>query len=229
MHPVQGVVKMYMREKMGWILLPWIILGSSFFINLLIAALIPMDDKITTGGLASIFVYMGVIGILSMSQTFPFALGLSVRRKDFFAGTMLMALLICLCTSIVLYLLSYIEGFGLVGWGVELYFFHLPYLSAGNAAEQIFVSFSIMTSIFVTGFTIGCVFRRFGKAGMTIFSIGGIAAVTLFSYLASYLGWWVSIVNYLADQTAVQLACVLLPISVCLGFIAYLLLRRATV
>ncbi|SEM91853.1 hypothetical protein [Paenibacillus sp. OV219] len=229
MHPVQGVVKMYLREKMGWVLLPWIILTSSFIINLFIAALIPMDDKVTTGGLASIFIYMGVIGIMSMSQTFPFALGLSVRRKDFFTGTMLMVVLVSFCTSIVLYLLSYIEGFGLVGWGVELYFFHLPYLSDGNAAEQIFVFFSIMLCLFVVGFTIGCLFRRFGKTGMTVLTICSIALLTLFFYAANYLDWWISIGHYFANHSAVQLAFALLPITVCLGFIAYFLLRRATV
>ncbi|REE67003.1 hypothetical protein A8990_14512 [Paenibacillus taihuensis] len=228
MHPVQGVVKMYMREKMGWVLLPWIILGSSFFINLFIAALMPMDEHLTTGGIASIFVYMGVIGILSMSQTFPFALGLSVRRKDFFAGTILMAVMVSLFTSIVLYLLSYIEGFGLVGWGVQLYFFHLPYLSEGNVAEQILVFFSISLCLFVTGFTIGCFFRRFGKIGMTTLAIVSIGGGTLLSYMATYFDWWVTIGHYLADLTAVNMAYTLLPISVVLGFIAYLLLRRAT-
>ncbi|SFS67758.1 hypothetical protein [Paenibacillus sp. BC26] len=229
MNMVQNVVKMYARDKWGWFFLPWVILFSSFIVNLFIAAFLPVDDKIVTGGLMSIFIYMMVIGIVSLSQTFPFALGLSVRRRDFFLGSMLMISLLSAGIAIILCLLSYIEGSVIDGWGVSLYFFHLPYISDGNAFLQIVIFFSVMLNLYMIGFLCASVHRRFGRNGMYVFSIVAVLVLTVITYIVKYMGWWSDIFNFFGDHTAVQFALMLFPITICLSLVSYLLLRRATV
>ncbi|SDW12127.1 hypothetical protein [Paenibacillus sp. CF384] len=229
MNMVQNVVKMYARDKWGWFILPWVILLSSFFVNLFIAAFLPVDEQIVTGGLISIFIYMMVIGIVSLSQTFPFALGLSVRRRDFFLGSMLMISLLSAAISVILCVLSYIEGSVIEGWGVQLSFFHLPYVSDGNVLAQFVIFFSCMISLYMTGFLCASVHRRYGRNGMYVFSIVAVLVMTVILYIIKYLGWWSAIFDFLGDHSAVQFAVMLLPLAICLSFASYLLLRRATV
>ncbi|RAP78396.1 hypothetical protein [Paenibacillus montanisoli] len=229
MNRVQGVVKMYARDKWGWFYLPWIILLSSFLVNLIIAAFLPMDEKIVTGGLMSIFIYMMVAGILSMFQTFPFALGMSVRRHDFFMGTMLMITLISIGISVILCLLSFIEGDVIDGWGVRLYFFHLPYISDGGILSQLVIYFSVMLNLYMIGFLWASLHRRFGKSGVYVLAIAGLIIITLLLYMANYFEWWPSIRDFFIGFTALDIALWLLPITVCLSVGSYLLLRRATV
>ncbi|WP_308633823.1 hypothetical protein [Paenibacillus silvisoli] len=229
MNMVQSVMKMYMRDKWGWFFLPWIILFSSFLVNFLIASLLPMEENIVTGGLMSIFIYMMVAGILTMSQTFPFALGMSVRRRDFYMGSMLMILLVSIWISVTLSILSYIEGSVIDGWGVRLYFFHLPYLSAGGYLSQLVIFISTMLFLYMLGFLCASIFRRFGKTGMFGSAIVSALVLTVVIYMANYFGWWASVFNAVKDLTALDIALILFPLSVCLSVVSYVLLRRATV
>ena len=48
-----------------------------------------LDDTQYSGGAFYIFVYMLVLGITVIAMTFPFALGYSVTRRDFYLGTSL--------------------------------------------------------------------------------------------------------------------------------------------
>jgi hypothetical protein len=73
--------------------MPWLILGLAFVVNLAIFALVPdppAGEPKVTGAILSIYVFMLIAHLQSMTQVFPFALGLSVTRRDFFAGTSLL-------------------------------------------------------------------------------------------------------------------------------------------
>ncbi|MFC4810261.1 hypothetical protein [Paenibacillus sp. GCM10023250] len=228
MNTVQGIVRMHMRDKWSWIYLPWVIVLSSFAINLLIAVLMADDEKIVTGGLMSIFIYMLVSGIVAVHHTFPFALGLSVRRKDYFAGTLIMILAVSAASALVLMLLSYIESWT-DGWHTDLFFFHLPYVSDGNAPQQFVVFGSLMLFMYLLGFAISSMFRRFGKTGLYAASIIGLLLGTLLVYGSIYWGWWNGIYDFFQGRSAFNLALLLLPLSALLALGGYALLRRSTV
>ena len=140
MNRTTAVMNMHWRNKTSWLFTPVLILGSSFLVNIVVAKLIDETDKFYSGGITSIFIYMLVIGSVSLVQTFPFALGLSVRRTDYFIGTAIIAFIICLIIAIMLCLLAYLEADVTNGWGVKLHFFNLPYMSDGSAFQQIFVT-----------------------------------------------------------------------------------------
>ncbi|WP_219837347.1 hypothetical protein [Paenibacillus sp. R14(2021)] len=230
MSTVKGIVKMHVRDKWTWFYVPWIILLSSFIINLFIAGVIPIDDEeIITGGLSSIFIYTIVNGIVSVHQTFPFALGLSVRRRDYFAGSMLMCVLSGACVSVVLTFLSYIEHRVIDGWGVRLYFFHLPYISDGSVLQQFIVCFSLMVFMYLLGFTVSCLFRRFGKTGLYTGAIIGLLLGTVLGYASNYYGWWGGIFDFFRGYSAFDIALFLFPLELLLVCFSYLLLRRCTV
>jgi hypothetical protein len=66
MSRVVGVMKMHSRDKWAWFIVPWLVMLSSFIVNLIISAFI--NDPVYTGGIASIYIYMFVAGIIILAQ-----------------------------------------------------------------------------------------------------------------------------------------------------------------
>ncbi|MFC5470582.1 hypothetical protein ACFPPD_17965 [Cohnella suwonensis] len=221
-----GIVKTYLTDKWSWVALPWVILFSSFSINLLLAGSI--GDEMTTGGLASIFIYTFVLGIISLSQTFPFIIGFGARRKDYFAGTAATISIVGACSSVALAVLAWIERQS-DGWGVHLHFFSLPYFSDGSTPMTALFFFGAMTNLFFAGFVISSIHRKFGRNGLFLFfALIGLALTATF-YLLSYYEGWQMLGDWLDGGTLLQLTGTLLAITFVYGAASYALLRRATV
>lgn len=227
MNRVSSVVRMHLKDRLGWFILPWVILGSSFIVNLGIAAFV--EEPITTGGLASIYIYMLVGGIVSLVQTYAFAVGFTVRRKDYLIGTLATMAGLSAYSALAIILLAAIEKE--TGWGVELNFFNLEYLGEGNLLTQWWVHFGFMLNMLVGGFVISSIYRKFGKNGMFAFFIGVSLILTVAIYLITANDGWETIGNWLKDHppTAAELSTYLFPITIFLGFASHLLLRRSTV
>ncbi len=226
MNRVAGIIRTHLTDKWSWLFLPWIILMSSFFCNLVIAG--AAGDKIYTGGLASIFIYMLVLGILSVGQTFPFIIGFGARRKDYFLGTTATITIISIAASVILLLVGYIET-QTDGWGVDLHFFHLPYVSDGNVITRTWVLFSFMINFFFMGFTISCIHRKFGRNGLYAFFILAAIIITLSVYLISSYGNWDAIFDWFAETSAAQFASGMFILTLVYIGLSYLMLRKATV
>src|SRR5690348_17224339 len=139
MNRIKSVVSMHAKDKNSWFFIPLMVLGVSFSINVLIAYLLGGKTPIYTGGLLSIYVYMLVGGVIVVTGSFPFAIGFSIRRKDYFWGTVTMAALISAIWAVLISLLSFVEGSLIHNWGVNLHFFHLPFWSNSS----IFVQFAL--------------------------------------------------------------------------------------
>ncbi|TCP29732.1 hypothetical protein EV207_10823 [Scopulibacillus darangshiensis] len=228
MNRTTGVLKMHFRDRWSWIFTPWIILLTSFIINYIIGLAIGGREDLYTGGIASIYIYMLVAALVTLPHTFSFMLGFSVRRKDYFFGTVLTFLVISAFTAALLFLLSLAEK--LTGaWGVNLHFFHLPYLNDGPVAEQLWTSFTLFLEMFFLGFVIASVYRRFRRSGMIVLVIAALIIFSVGGFLCTYNNWWVSIFHWIGSHTAFQLSLWLFPTVVIYIILSYLMLRRATV
>ncbi len=229
MNRILNVVALLAKDKFSWFFLPWIIVGCSFTINIIIAILIGGKSPIYTGGMSSIYIYMLVAGSLCVAGPFPLALGFSARRRDYYLGTTSLAIAISAAWAIVLWVLSIIEGHLIPNWGVDLHFFHLPYLSDGSPLAQLWVFFVVMLLMFFLGFVPASIFQRFGRPGMyTLFGAAGLF-ISLFSFFSTYLNWWKAIFDWFAHQTALDLAWWLVPVIAVCALASYTLLRKATV
>ncbi|TMV46618.1 hypothetical protein FE783_25240 [Paenibacillus mesophilus] len=229
MNRIYGVMRMQLRDKFFLIYMPWIVMLSSFLVNIFVGVLLDGKTTIYTGGIMSIYCYMFVAGILILVQTFPFALGLSVRRTDFFWGTTAVVAGVSVLSAIALFLFAFVESNLTNGWGVDVHFFHLPYLNDGSAAAQIWIFFSILLNMYFLGFLISSVYRRFGKAGMWVGSIVSILLFSAGTLVCTYYGWWGGIFGWLIGYTAFELALWMFAGAVLYALISYLLLRKATV
>jgi ABC-type multidrug transport system fused ATPase/permease subunit len=191
--------------------------------------------------------------MFAISGTFRFAVGFGVRRKDFFLGTLAMAIAVCAIWAILLGLLSLIEANVVKNWGVGLHFFHLPFFSDGaplrqfcwttscsvqanpnyfsNASpwQQFWVSFALLLFVYLLGLLIGSIYQRFGRTGEYLFFGGAVLLISAFLLMAGAAPWGSTLASWLAQQTAATLGVWLVPPMVCFALASYALLRKATV
>ncbi|GAA4694585.1 hypothetical protein GCM10023215_35280 [Pseudonocardia yuanmonensis] len=210
--------------------MPWLILGISFAINLVIFALVPETpgEPKVTGGLLSIYIFVVVAHLVTMTQMFPFALGLSVTRRDFFTGTSLFVLVQSAVQGLLLTLLLALEQ-ATGGWAMGLHFFGVPYLVQQNWVLQWLVYTVPFLLFSFVSILAGTIFKRFGQLGMWTASIGllllgGIAAV-----LITWQQAWPAVGRFFTATPAVLLVAGYPAIVAALAAAAgYLFLRRAT-
>ena len=226
MNRVAGVIKMHSKDKWSWFIIHWLIMLSSFFINLIISFFV--DEPLYTGGIASIYIYMFVAGIITPAQTFQFALGLGVSRKDYYIGTSAMVVLTSILSALVLFLLSLMEVWT-ESWGSGLHFFHVPYLNDGPLINQFIVPLLILLFMHYSGIFISAAYRRTGKNGLFIASGILLIVFTVLGFLATYLDWYPAIFDWMINQRAIDYTLWMLLFTAVFALVSYLLLRRATV
>ncbi|SCL17001.1 hypothetical protein GA0070616_1176 [Micromonospora nigra] len=212
----------------GW---PWGILALSFLINLALFATINEPTgagQPITGGLASIYVVMFVACVSSITQEFPFAIGLGITRRSFYLGNVLQLVGQAISYAAVLYLLTLVEQ-ATNGWGIGLRFFGLPFGWVENPALR-FLAFAVPFLLLgFLGIAIALVFKRWGVNGMLTLSTVALVGFGGLAVLATWRGWWPAVGGWFADQSGAALlvgwpALLTLPLAV----LSYLAIRRAT-
>lgn len=228
MNRVAGVWKMHMRDRNIWFLIPWLILFSSFAVNLVIFSCIRPDEPGVTGGLSSVFCYMMAIGVAALSQTFSFALGIGVRRKDYFWGTAAQIGLVSIMNAVIIVALSTLEN-ATNGWGGAVYFFHIPYISDGMIAAQLWFYAAAMLHLYFSGFIISCIQRRFGWLMLTLILALLFLALSIASVLAAYYHWWSVLADLLHGVSAAEWMGWVSILTLFYMAASYRLLLRSTV
>lgn len=229
MSAIRTVVNIYTRGKWTWFFLPWIGLLAQFFVSQIVILLVRLFGGETTvypGGFIAICVIMFVVGLVGVNDTFPFALGWSCRRTDYFLGTTVIAVAVSVLTA-VLWLLSSLLEVVTGGWGLELSYFHLPYLTTGSLIEQLWIYFVVLANLDFLGCIIGSIYQRFGRAGILLFLLVIFLLLSLFSLIWTALRWWGALFQWFSQFTAFELALLLLPLTALYLLVSYLLLRRA--
>lgn len=95
-----------------WLLaLGWLILLPSFPLHLAIAVIVNHEQAFYVGGISAIYITTFITGITSITQTFPFALGFSVSRRDYFLGTVGTYTLVSAVSATILVIIALIEKF----------------------------------------------------------------------------------------------------------------------
>ncbi|MFS0724552.1 hypothetical protein [Paenibacillus sp. 1P07SE] len=220
------IISLHLRNPFLLAGLPWVIVFSSFLINLLISFY--LEDAMYTGGLAALFIIIFVTGITIVPQTFPLALGLGATRRDYFIGTVLTGLLMGVFSTVVVTLLGAIEQAS-GSWGTGLHFFHLPYLHDGSLIQQLILFLLLYMFFFFCGLAIAAVYRRYGRSSLLIALLAALVLGTLLSYYMTEMGWWMDFFHWFARHTAFELSLWTLPLSLVMALCCFLLLRRSVV
>ncbi|MCY9692077.1 hypothetical protein [Paenibacillus alginolyticus] len=226
MNQVNQVVKLHMRNKMASWAIPWIIIGANFLINFLIAMSLDKGESINTGAIVSIFIYTLVAGTVTIKETFPFALGLSIRRKDYFFGTAVTAIIVNVSSALGLVILSVIEE-ATNGWGVRLHLFKIQFLNDLSLIGTLGIYLIVLLHMYFLGFAISSLHRRFGGASMYIFFTSLLLIGTVVSYTFTHFGLWGGLLDWFI-HSYMDIFWWMVPLVVVYLVAAYGLLRRAT-
>ncbi|CAM3713962.1 hypothetical protein [Marinicrinis lubricantis] len=227
MNPILSVMKIHLKDRWTWFLIPWLfVLMSSFLINLLVGHIINDPEGFVTGGLSSIFVFMLIAGGIIVTQTFPFAIGMCVRRTDYFLGTVATISAFSALSAALLSLLSWIEELT-EGWGTNMSYFYLPFLEDLGWVGLPLFFFILLLNAFFTSFTIASLHKRFGRKGIFTLTIVFLLMSSIVSYLFLYFEWWDEIFNWIVDLSLKDVTVWLFPLTALYMLLSYWLLRRS--
>ncbi|ASR35305.1 hypothetical protein BAY61_10200 [Prauserella marina] len=210
---------------------PLLVLAIAFATNLAIFGVISdtaEPGSMVTGAIMSIYITLLVSHIITMTQIFTFALGLSVTRRTFYAATSVLIVGQAIGYGILMYLMLLLER-ATGGWGMDLKFFGVPFMVNDNPLLQFLiytVPFLFMSFI---GVYVGIVFKRWGQPGVYALTIGTGAVAAILGILATWQQWWPAVGRFFADQSPMSLfAGYPFVLAVILAGIGFLTLRRAT-
>lgn len=192
-------------HTVAWPLLiawPLGVLVAAFAIPWVIFALIDSPESHTTGSVYSILGVMLAFYVGAMTQTFPFALGLGVTRRDFFAATLLVGVAQVAGLGLLLWVLGLIEN-RTDGWGVRMVMFGLPGSFTDNPLVQLMTYLAFLALVAALGLIAGAIYQRWRvtglyTAGAVVLLVGGSAAV-----LVTWRHWWPAVGSFFADTPRV--------------------------
>jgi hypothetical protein len=212
---------------LGW---TWSMMAVAFGINLLMfrANYDPGDDVKTIGGVASLGGIAIAMATISVTQIFPYALGMSVTRREFYLAWSLLAVVQSVVYALVLCLLHAVEqatGY----WGMGMRYFGLPFMDDANPMLLLLWYAVPMLVVTHLGILLGTLHVRWGNTGVFASLILTITALGLAAALITWTRQWHAIGRWLLDQSPTALLAgwpVLLAVAFAAG--AYTLIRRAT-
>lgn len=233
---VWNVVRLQFTNRWNMFALPWIVLGAIFLLDIGIWVVINASagkdlsasgSNYGAGATWYIYFYMLVVAIQALNLTFPFALGYSVTRRDYYLGTCLAFVIQSAMFTVGIVLLSYIEQWT-NGWGWRIHLFHISYFGNGTLWERLLMVFALFLFAFFLGTLFGTFYVRWKVSGAIL--LGGAIALLIFAAVAliSFSHSWLHVWNWFATTgTAGVLAWSLIP-TVVAAAVGYLVLRRAT-
>ena len=189
--------------------IPWVVVGSTFAINLAVWAALPPDarDQGGTGGIISLYVTVAIVFMQAVTQLFPMALGLSLSRRTFYLGTLLAAAVQSLAYGAVLTVLALVES-GTGGWGLGLSFWAPGPVDVGNPALQVLVFALPMFLAASLGVGLGVVIKRWGQSGMWTLGIVLLLLSGAAVALITWGGGWTAVGSFFLDTSVVALLLV---------------------
>jgi hypothetical protein len=224
--------------------LPWAALALSFVVNLVIFSLVPTSfhEVLTgqglvqvanpahnyTGGVATISVFLLVIGINSIGRSLPFGLALGVSRRSFYTGTALYGVAMAFVDGALLTALQAIER-ATGGWGVSMHFFQVPYILDGPWYLTWLTSFAGLALLFVWGMWFGIVYRRWNLYGSVAFIAAQVTVLLVAALMVTWADAWSGIGHFFTGLTPAGLTGVLAVLAVLLLTGGQATIRRATV
>ena len=234
---ILNVVRLHLVNVRQIFVVPWLIMAFIFALSVAIgwivrASLSPADladansGMQYSGAIGYFLVYMLVIAVMAINQTFPFAQSYSVTRRDFYLGTLVAFAGLSVVYSIAVTVLGWLEDVT-NGWGFGVTLFSPEYLGP-NLLQRFYVSLVLFLFFFVIGMAVASVYLRWKVNGMLIFFATLVLLIVGFIALIAATASWSAVGQWFVMTGFVGvISWTLVPTSVAAIF-GYLLLRWAT-
>jgi hypothetical protein len=223
------VARLHLIDWITSVALPWGALTLSWAINLVVfSAITAPKGGGDSGGLATIYAFILVLGITSAGRFLPFGITLGLSRRTYYRGIITLAAVIAAPYAAVLTILNLVEG-ATSGWGVQLHFFRIPWLLDGPWYRTFLTEFVLMLTVFLLGTLLALGYLKVGLTGVAAFL--GIVSVGLMlvALLITWGNGWHGIGNHLEALTALGLTGWLALVAAAFGASGYATIRRLSV
>lgn len=171
----------------------------------------------------------GVAGsghLQTMTQVFPFALGLGVTRRTFAAATALVVVAQAALLALALLgcrLAEQLTG----GWGRDARIFDTPALHDGPVTQWLAYAGPLL-AVSALCVLVGTVFQRWRQTGIYLAVLGVVALVAGKGVLGASQEWWPSFRWFFTQPALVLYAGYPTALALLLGGAGWLMLRRST-
>ncbi|CDK01092.1 Phosphotransferase system cellobiose-specific component IIC [Microbacterium sp. C448] len=221
-----NVVRMQLINRNTYIWIPLLVLAGAFVLSLAVYALIPGDGVKVGGGAQAPLWYFLVVGVQSLTLTFPFSQAMSVTRREFFLGTYLTAAITAAILSVVFVIGGLIER-ATDGWGMNGWMFYGVEIWQGGPLAAFAFYFLLAMTFFSIGFWSATLYKRFGAFWLTatLITIGAVLVAAM--WLIGRTDSWGAIFGWFAGQTALSLALWSILVIAVLAGTSFIPLRRA--
>ena len=233
---IAATMRIHLANPWAIIITPWLITVAIFLANYAIWQIILMaaGDKPLSpdafhynGGITWLVVYMVVVAVQAMNQTFSFVVGLGATRRDYFVGTSLIFVGLSVMFGVGVSLLAGAER-ATGGWGVSGWFF-APGVFATMPLWEMSVIYTVgLLFMFFVGSAVAAVFVRWGANGLLAFAATVALLVLAALWGITKASAWSSVGHFFTSRTPLELALTSVPVAVVAGLVGYALMRRAT-
>jgi len=222
---VLKVVRLQLVNKQTYLWVPLIVLGGSLLVSILIYAMIPIDQpKYGGGSQAPLWAFL-FVGIQALTMVFPFSQAMSVTRRDFYLGTLITAMMTSVILGVV-FILGGLFELWTDGWGINGYFFHLPWVWESGPIGAGFIYAVLTMLIFIIGFTSATIYKSWGPLVLLITSFALVLILLGLVFLVTRLELWGQVWMGILDLGALGLALWGLVAIVVMAGVSFLAFRR---
>jgi hypothetical protein len=228
MNRLVNVARYHLLDRVNYIVLPWGVLAFVCLLDIVIDALVPDSGGSYSSAVVTIYIFLFVLGVLSMTKSLPFALALGMSRRTYYLGTALLLGVMGAVYSLALTVLTLIEG-ATGGWGLSAHLFRVPWILSGPWYLTWVTSFVGLVLLFAYGMWYGLVYRRWSILGLVVFAAAqALVALAVVAAIA-LSGNWPALGDFFGSITVPGLVGVLAALAVVMGLGGFTTLRRVTV
>lgn len=232
MKRIANVARLYLVNTRSMLWVPVVVLASAWVITLLIFKLVSSqgaaEGAMVSGGIQAPLWYTLALGITGMNLLFPFSQALGITRREFVLGSGFAAAVYSATLALVLVLGGLAEQ-ATDAFGIGGYFFYLPWVWADGWFGAWLLFFSLSTMFFIVGFTLASVYKRYGALWLTIaLALMTIALIGII-WIVTTTGSWMRLFAWFAGFGPLSSSLVLAGVTLVVGGLAYLTLRRMVV
>lgn len=233
MSRIAKVGRLYLINTRSMLWVPGIILAGSWLLTIaifwIISSQVPSSasEVGVSGGIQAPLWYSLALGITGMNLLFPFSQTLGITRREFVLGSGLAAAVYSAILSTVLVVGGAIEQLthGVFGG----YFFYIPWIWDDGWFGAWLVFFTSPLLLFLVGFTLAAVYRRFGPLWLTIALLALAAALVALLGVLTFTGSWMRLFLWFQGFGPASTSFAMLITALAVGGLAYMSLRRMVV
>ncbi|MFT2817742.1 hypothetical protein [Leifsonia sp. A12D58] len=236
---IWNVARLHLVDLRTYVGIPWIIVGTAFVITLIISVIItystgsdPNSPTALVGQRYSWAVlapqwYLIVVAVQAIGMTFPFALGFSVTRRDFYLGTSLLFVMISAFNAVAFMLLTQIEKLT-NGWGIGAHMFNALWFGVDGWWVDLLTFFSMQMFIFFLGASVATIYMRWRMPGMLVFWVSLAVLILGAAALITFTSSWTAVIAWFTAQGIAGFFSWLFIPTLFAATCGYLTLRKAT-